>query len=419
MNKVQLNPSTGKFTLNLKPQERDLILETVTILDDDIKKKFQFAVMQKSHLKITLTDTEYDIFEDMLMTEARLCRKKKLQDQMYILIGELQFNEESFYEVKLDDAELDDTINQFSEAGFPDILINQIKSELKKNHINNLDQLNHFLKKEEIQYNQTPQHEIGGLTPDQAHKLIYAKWDDPNSCFQYNQNLSEDEIRSIPFVKNARLFLQLIQNEGGKIKATAKGNLNRDFLNKLFPLFYTEEQKKEPFFDYYKTLTEDRVFEIHIMRLILETSGLIRRQRTTINITKKSQQYIGGDHSHELFQLLFKTFFNKFNLAYLDCSDEQDGLQDTLFYTFYMIQKMMDDWQSFKTIADQITLPLLKEHSRDPKYFHYRVHHRILNPLVQFGLLEYKKIQIKGEWIDYDYQYRKSPLYDKFFRFNI
>ena len=222
-------------------------------------------------------------------------------------------------------------------------------------------------------------------------------------------------------MKNARSFIHFLGEEKGWIKTTAKGNLPCFFIQKLFPDFFTEHQKEEEFFSFYKVLTEDRVSGIHDMRTILEMTGLIRFQKSRIILTKKGFHFGKEENARELFSLLFKTFFGEFNMSYIDCMNEDDDLQPTVFYTFFMINKYMDHWLSTKKTTELIVLPFIQDNHKNSRSFPAQVKRRVLDPLVQFGLLEYRRFVVDDRWFipDYGYEYRKSPLCEKFFRFNI
>jgi hypothetical protein len=47
---------------------------------------------------------------------------------------------------------------------------------------------------------------------------------------------------------------------------------------------------------------------------------------------------------------------------------------------------------------------------------HYTFRHRVLDPLVQFGLLDDRRMRSDVRWIE-RVEYRRTPLFDRFIRF--
>ena len=75
--------------------------------------------------------------------------------------------------------------------------------------------LSHLALKWVCGYNNIPLDELGGLTPLQAHQLMYTEVDDPACPLQFADDLSEEEVLSSRFFRNAPLFLTTVDEIGG------------------------------------------------------------------------------------------------------------------------------------------------------------------------------------------------------------
>jgi len=270
-----------------------------------------------------------------------------------------------------------------------------------------------------MDYNQRPQDDMGGLSPEQVYKLIHADWDAPDAFIPNSSTLPLEELKKAPFLHDMKVFLQEFIDKGGSIKATSAGNLNRQFVQKMMEVFSSPSEIISWVFRYKKTLNEDDAFHVHLVRILASCAGLIRKQKTVFKITKKGEKYTQDQKAAELYVLLFKTYFRKFNLAYLDGMPQNQPLQETIAFSFYTIKKQLREWKSAKDIAEQVTLPIVQESVFELRDLDIQVKIRILESLVRFGLLENRELPKEEKWHARNYEYRKTSLYDTFFVFSL
>ena len=122
-----------------------------------------------------------------------------------------------------------------------------------------------------------------------------------------------------------------------------------------------------------------------------------------------------------MLQSLFKTYFQKFNLAYLDRLPQMDGIQGTFDFSLYRFSIICNDYQSIDDLYYEVFLPAILENIEDTLSEHIRkewvIASRIIYPLVGFGLLECKYKQEKYyKRID---QVKKTSLFDRFISLNL
>ncbi len=232
---------------------------------------------------------------------------------------------------------LDDWLN----SKFPPEIAERIRSLLKSRQIRDLDELNVMLSEIMLDYNRRPRHDRGGLSPEQVHHLIHADWDDSLSVFHINRDMPLEQIRPAPILHDARVFLIGIIDAGGNIKTTVKGNLPRWYIHKMIQDFSSLPEDSTWLIGYAKALNERDISPIHIVRILLELGGLIRKQKGRFHITRQGEKLIQEKHAGELYARLFQIHFYHFNLAYLDGAPPNQALQSTIPYSFYRIAQIL------------------------------------------------------------------------------
>jgi len=193
-----------------------------------------------------------------------------------------------------------------------------------------------FLNHKVQQLNEAPQAELGGFSPTQVHTLIYAPSAEQTMI---KWHASKDELASgkydtaaIIIIFNAFKSFAL----ESKIKATAAGYLPTALVK------YVQSQLQDhinhnSFLSLERTYKkEDDFRELHKAKIIFELAGLLRRQKGYFLLTKKALQI----NDHDLFQLLFITYAEKFNWGYEDGYPEASFLQQTIWYSLVKLQRL-------------------------------------------------------------------------------
>lgn len=63
-------------------------------------------------------------------------------------------------------------------------------------------------------YNDRPQADLGGLSPNQMRELLDADWSAPNSALMLDDTLSVDDVAQAPMVTDARFILDYVATHG-------------------------------------------------------------------------------------------------------------------------------------------------------------------------------------------------------------
>jgi hypothetical protein len=300
--------------------------------------------------------------------------------------------------------------------------VRDILDELADGQFASIAELNSYLAVQTSSYNSRPQAELGGLSPDQTAQLLYGDWRG-NGALRLNTELSASELAGAIILADARTLIRYV-DERAPMKETQKRNLTRAAVKDLLPqlLIWSADR------DRYRgtmpaPLNEGDVYFLQELRFVLVQAGLLVRRRG-LRATKRGRQLITEERAGELYALLFETFFSCLDLRVLDRGDRHPGLQHTIAFTFFRLQSKAHDWACSQELADSAWLASAKDPPTENDVLygdlrHYSLMHRVLTPLVHFGLLETRALPTDRDWLS-RHEFRVTPLFDRFlgFQFN-
>ena len=267
-------------------------------------------------------------------------------------------------------------------------------------------------------YNNKSAPELGNLSPNQVYKLIYLPWNDPDYPIKFNQQLKISDVKHSTFLTNATTFLQTLLEMKDEDTATAKRNLNRKFVQKVFDRLVLDAETKADILRFNKVINEEDVMPLHIVRIVCEDTKLIQCRKKKFLVTSKGRELVSEEKAGELYYELFDSYFRKFNIAYVDRLPDLDSVQGTIGYSFYRLSQVADNFRKIGELFDEIFLSSVKKEIRKalPPLIEaeWLVESRIVSPLEKFGLLEcrYKHSKVYRELE----KVRKTELFDRFIR---
>jgi len=270
-------------------------------------------------------------------------------------------------------------------------------------------------------YNRRPQVELGGLSPAEVARLLDADWEGAPSAIRLDATLPADELEPSLTLDDARLVLTLLA-EQGSVKATPRGNFPRAFVAGFRARTRPRQTGRAAWDEASKILNEEDLFSLHLARVLLELSGLIKRRKGIISRTRRGEQLTGTDHAGALFATLVRTHFRRLNLAYLDGADPAPGLQRTIGFTLYQFGRVGADWKTAAELGGALVLPAVSETLPTNAYFDERallLEMRFLRPLEGFGLARSREVpRPPGEPLT-RHSWCKTPLFDRFLTFDL
>lgn len=212
------------------------------------------------------------------------------------------------------------------------------------------------------------------------------------------------------------LLVEAIGEDG--LKPTAKGNLPQRFCREAALRYFGEElyQERIRFGGINK---EVDFFDLHLVRIVAEMAGLIRKYRGKFILSRDCQRILKQQGMMGIYPLLFKSYIQKYNWAYSDSYVELPFIQQSFAYTLFLLQRFTAQWQPQSFLEEKYiqAFPMLLEEFPPNDYctseqqlstcYSLRSFHRFADFL---GLVELEKVD-KDQYLS-TYRVRKLPLLD-------
>lgn len=149
--------------------------------------------------------------------------------------------------------------------------------------------------------------------------------------------------------------------------------------------------------------------------------GKLLARRKGMCITPLARTLLTPERAGKLYAHLFFTFFRTLDLSVLGGRALHEGLQPTLAYSLFMLRSTAKEWTSPQDLAESSWLESAKDPPDaldaaygDMRFITFQL--RVLDPLAQFGLLEFRPLP-NTDAPRYEVEYRLTPLYSRFLRF--
>jgi hypothetical protein len=258
---------------------------------------------------------------------------------------------------------------------------------------------------------------IVSLSSHQVRRLI-SKWEGDRPGVKLNAHLPLAELRGSRILVNARIFLKSVL-DAGHVKATVANNLNRAFVHRMLEQLHFGPGFVEDVRRVCKVINEMDVWPLHILRVNLQMARLIARRKGKFVATRKGRELQSEARAGQLYELLFRTFFHTFNLAYLDRLADAYGFQHMIGVSLYALSRCANDWEGTQRLTSVLVHPAVREslpprwQDREPVWL---ARSRLLRPLEDFGLIERRVVG--RYWFDELDEIRKTPLFDRFLEFD-
>jgi hypothetical protein len=283
-----------------------------------------------------------------------------------------------------------------------------------------IDELNELLGTVMGEYNARPQESLGGLSPESMGRLVDADWNDDAGPIGLDETLSLVDLAASRTLDDARLVLTML-GERGTVKATPKGNLPRVFVAEFHERMRPRPTTRDEWLPG-SARNEDDLFALRLARALLELTGLVKRRHGVISRTRRGEQWSASDRAGVLYAAIFRTHFRKLDLAFLDGASSAPLLQHTVATTLYLLRAAGREWKSPAELLPLVVLPgVLAALPTHPLFDQgaLMLGTRVLRPLEGFGLLEAREFPRAPEEIAARIEFRTTPLYDRFLRFDV
>jgi hypothetical protein len=305
----------------------------------------------------------------------------------------------------------------------PEGPLGQLRSELEGLEFETEAELERWMSDRVEQMNTEPTPLLSGLTPAQAERL-YREGLEDGAPLVVSDDLDDADLAGARFVQNARVVLDALRSAGGT-SATKAGNLNRAFVAEMLEQMQWGQGDLEFIRRGNKVINEQDAWDLHLVRVVLEVAKLIRRRKGRFTLTRAGRSMAEPEAIGPLAAHLFRVFFGRFNLAYLDRAPEEPDFQPLVPITLWRVGVEAREWQGMRSLADRVLPPELRKEPAGPlkpDMGALVLRTRLVDPLVGFGLMEERTAngtRPAAPWPGPTAtEVRVAPLFDRMLRFD-
>lgn len=300
-------------------------------------------------------------------------------------------------------------------------VMGELKELLKGKNFASLDEANAFLRQHSQQRNQAPLDDFHGISSEQMHRFLHFPFETPD-LIALPTALDGDP--QAPVLALFNLLATAIGNDG--LKATATGNLPRNFCREAARAFLGEEEYQR-WSRYGELRTEPEFREMHTTRLVAGLAGLIRKYKGKFILSKECRKLLAEPGSPGIYPRLFKAFVREYNWAYDDRFEEISFIQQSFLFSLYLLARYGGEWRSsifyedafllaFPTLLSQVQ-PVGSYFSPE-KVLRLSYSTRSLDHFAQFfGLVEIER-PATDRYSD-EFRVRKLPLLEQVVQFRL
>lgn len=302
-----------------------------------------------------------------------------------------------------------------------DSLIPQIKEAMAGRNFQTVDEAQSVVQEIARRRNDAPQSDFFGLSPFMMHRILDFPYSSPD-LIEFPTALVTD-----PDGARAAQLFGLLANEIGNdgVKTTANGNLPRALVQAIAAKSVTAEEYAA-YTQEFPLRSETGFHELHVIRLVGQISGLIRKANGRFLLTKICQKHLAQSGLKEVYPRLLKAYAMKFNWSYGGWDLDIPLIQQAFAFTLYLLDRYGDDWRppsfyedaflkAFPQVLSQITGSL---YTSPEKSFRNRYTSRCLSHFCRaFGLIEPEYQEV--DRIQQISALRKSSLFSETARFHM
>ena len=213
------------------------------------------------------------------------------------------------------------------------------------------------------QRNLRPRDEFCGLSSEQMYRFLHVPFGSTEMVSFTDNFPNPPEALAFTLVS---LLADACGDKG--LKATAKGNLPAQFCREAAIVSLGEEGYKELNFGP-EVRKELDYRELHVVRLVAQMAGLIRKYRGRFLRTKKCEKLLSAPNNGKIYLELFTAYTRKFNWAYSDRYEELAIIQEAFLFSLLLIHRYGEEFrhptfyeekflQAFPGILDEVGDPL-------------------------------------------------------------
>ena len=264
----------------------------------------------------------------------------------------------------------------------------------------------------------------GGLAPvwtllaQDSARALGAEPNAADGALRFASDLDDGELAQSVFVRNALVLLEEMGGRETMWRSSCGNCLIKKCVTRLRGLIAWPGLEATDHFRKGKTYREQDVWELHLLRVLVEQAGLIRSGGLWFELTPLGRAMLEPGRRGTLQALLFRHAFWDMDLSRLVHAHPR-GLprwwpQGEIGVILWGLSAMAEDWQNAAALTALCTIPDDAIPQTRRRLASTMFVWRILWPLHWFGLLEYRGLE---ETLDV--AWRKSVLFDRFLSFDV
>ena len=208
-----------------------------------------------------------------------------------------------------------------------------------------------------------------------------------NHAIRLEPDLANAEIAGSAVTANALSLLRRAAETGG-LKLTATGNLSRAVVEEMFEIIKAPDYDKAELQQYQKVINEPDLLPLRFIRILKQTSKLIRAHRGKLLPTPLGRRMLAAEQHGPLQALLFHVALWHMNLAYFDGYPLDSWPQSEVGVILWSLSASAHDWLPRETLTRFCASPVIGVLESQWDFGSSAMEARILRPLVWFGILE-------------------------------
>jgi len=215
----------------------------------------------------------------------------------------------------------------------------EVRQLLAGKEFASLEEVNAFLARQMSKRNQAPKNDFAGLSPEQMHRFLHFPFQS-DALVVFPERLATEP--SAPILTLFSMLAAAIGEKG--LKPTATGNLPRLFCREA-ALKYWGSVVHEEKTRYGNINKEEDFFDLHVMRIVAELTGLIRKYKGKFILSRECRRLLGESGMTCVYPKLLRTYVEKFNWGYWDGYPDLGFIQQSFLFSLYLLQKYGGDWR--------------------------------------------------------------------------
>lgn len=230
------------------------------------------------------------------------------------------------------------------------------------------------------------------LSESRRTALFEADVRDAQGVLRVSGELTLEQLSGADTLVNARTLLSALDE--APVRATKElGHFELRFVARMLEELRFDEEDRRYLRYVSRRPTEHEVPGLNTLRVVLGLAGLLKKRSGRFSVTQRGHRLLQSGRAAELYELLLRTYFGKFNMFYVYGGYQDPMVQRYVVPALWIVRRLAERPVSSSRIAGLVPRSDIVVSPRDGLYPGYvpdpaEVLNRVLlEPLRGFGLL--------------------------------